>query len=648
MNRSTVIRTLGTIHDAIVAALVYFYSFAFVLGDDRAMALPLFWQKLAAFTIGSTIVFFLFSLNRGSWRYASIPDLFAILKASATIVVLYAITSFMFDRAQNLPRSVPFLMFLMLVFGLGTSRLIARVVKEGRVLQGIAGSGRLRRNAERIVLVYGLNDNAEMFIRAVERRNDGKIAVAGLIDDRETNQRLRVHGRKVIGNLDKLKAIVEQAAERGVTIRELIVADRSKTPAELALLVEKATNAGVTVSMLPDLTSRHELSGNRIVEPKPIRLTDLLGRPEIRLDTVEVARLIDSKCILITGAGGSIGSELARQIASFNPRKLLLTDASEYLLYLVDLELRERYKGLAIEAYVMDVRDRDRVSSLFQQHRPEVVFHAAALKHVPLMQDNPVEAVKTNILGTKNVADAALAAEARAFVMISTDKAVNPTNIMGATKRAAEAYCQALDMTSETTRFKTVRFGNVIGSNGSVVPRFQEQIARGGPVTVTHPEIVRYFMSIPEAVRLVLQASGHGLRARNERGKILVLDMGKPVSIVDLATKMIQLAGLRPGVDIKIEFTGLRPGEKLYEELFDDSEVIIPVSDQNYSIAMPRAINEKILQKTLADIRVAAAAEDRDAALKLLRHIVPEYVDATPAADVARAPSPQSDQQPGA
>ena len=274
---------------------------------------------------------------------------------------------------------------------------------------------------------------------------------------------------------------------------------------------------------------------------------------------------------------------------------------------------------------VADVRDRDRMMTLFSTFEPEVVFHAAALKHVPLVEDNPVEALKTNVLGTKNVADAALSVDARAFVMISTDKAVNPTNIMGATKRAAEAYCQALDVKSQTTRFKTVRFGNVIGSNGSVVPRFQDQIARGGPVTVTHPEIVRFFMSIPEAVRLVLQASGHGLRASAERGKILVLDMGKPVSIVDLATKMIQLAGLRPGTDIKIEFSGLRPGEKLYEEMFDDSEDVVPVPQHGYSIATPRTINEKILQKTIADLKFAVETNDDIVALKLLQHIVPEY-----------------------
>ncbi len=285
---------------------------------------------------------------------------------------------------------------------------------------------------------------------------------------------------------------------------------------------------------------------------------DLLGRPEVRADLESVASLVNDRLVLATGAGGSIGSELCRQIAMFGPRSLTITDSSEFHLYLLDTELRERYPQLKIITRIMDVRDSKRVRSLFEELKPEVVFHAAALKHVPLVEANPLEAIKTNLLGTRNVADAALANGAQTFVMISTDKAVNPTNVMGATKRAAEAYCQALDVASETSRFKTVRFGNVLGSNGSVVPRFREQIANGGPVTVTHPHMVRFFMTIPEAVRLVLHASAHALQHLSDRGKIMVLDMGEPVRIADLAERMIQLAGFRPHEDIEIVYTGLQ------------------------------------------------------------------------------------------
>jgi O-antigen biosynthesis protein WbqV len=269
-----------------------------------------------------------------------------------------------------------------------------------------------------------------------------------------------------------------------------------------------------------------------------------------------------------------------------------------------------------------------------------VVFHAAALKHVPLVEDNPVEGIKTNVLGTRNVADAALANHANTFVMISTDKAVNPTNIMGTTKRAAEAYCQSLDVNSATTCFKTVRFGNVLGSNGSVVPRFQEQIAAGGPVTVTHPDIIRFFMTIPEAVQLVLHASSHALQHHTQRGNIMVLDMGKPVRIVDLAERMIQLAGYEPHVDIEIAFVGLRPGEKLYEELFDPSEVQDARTDEGYVIASPRIIDKTLLHKTLESLEASAEREDMARAVELLSHIVPEYrKETTPPLSI---PSPEA------
>ena len=345
----------------------------------------------------------------------------------------------------------------------------------------------------------------------------------------------------------------------------------------------------------------------------------------MKTDLESVAELINGKVVLATGAGGSIGSELCRQIAMFGPSLLAISDSSEFHLYLLDTELRERHPNLRIVTRIVDVRDNARVSKLFEEVRPAVVFHAAALKHVPLVESNPLEGIKTNLIGTRNVADATLRSEASTFVMISTDKAVNPTNIMGATKRAAEAYCQSLDVVSEKTRFKTVRFGNVLGSNGSVVPRFQEQIAAGGPVTVTHPNMVRFFMTIPEAVRLVLHASAHALRRQSDRGKIMVLDMGEPVRIADLAERMIQLAGFKPRTDIEIVFTGLRPGEKLYEELFDPSEVQDGRTDEGYVVASPRVIDKGLLHRTLSGIEVAAAKENSVRAVELLSHIVPEY-----------------------
>ena len=405
-----------------------------------------------------------------------------------------------------------------------------------------------------------------------------------------------MQGVKVYGALPDLERIVNKLARKGIKVTELVVTETSPGRQRLGHIVEKATSLGLKASRIPDLTAPAQLTSTSLLEPKAIELGDLLGRPEVVADVQGIAGLINERTVLVTGAGGSIGSELCRQIALLSPRRLIIADSSEFHLYSLDMELREKFELLRLETRIVDVRDGRRVNLVFQKFKPDIIFHAAALKHVPLVEANPLEAIKTNLFGTRNVANAALAAGASACVMISTDKAVNPTNIMGATKRAAEAYCQSLDLSTEKIRFKTVRFGNVLGSNGSVVPRFQEQIASGGPLTVTHPQMVRFFMTIPEAVRLVLHASAQAQGRQEERGKIMVLDMGEPVRIVHLAERMIQLAGLKPYADIDIVFSGLRSGEKLYEELFDPSEVQSEVTEDGYVIASPRVIDRPLLE----------------------------------------------------
>ncbi len=617
-------RLVGGVHDLAVAVGVFLLTYILVLDVPRTLAIPDLGLRVGFFALAATVIFAAFRLNSGAWRYASLYDLTAIVKASVTLVCVYAAASFLLNRGMSMPRSVPPIMAVFLIFFLSAPRMAFRIFRDGQ-LGPIYKRRRKASVKDRSVLLYGLTNQAETFLRALQRTPESRVRVAAILDDQDANQKLRVHGAKVIGKLSDLKAITERRSQAGLPIDELVVAHEGLAPERLSQIVEAATEAGIAVSALPSMTELHEFAGEQALEPKPIKLADLLGRPEIQIDALEVSRLISGKKVLITGAGGSIGSELVRQVCGFAPRLLYLTDISEHFLYTIDMEVREAFPDLHVESHVADVRDAVRISTLFERCRPDIVFHAAALKQVPMVESNAVEAIKTNVLGTQNAADAALANKARAFVMISTDKAVNPTNIMGATKRAAEAYCQMLDLKSEHTRFKTVRFGNVIGSNGSVVPRFKEQIARGGPVTVTHPEIVRFFMTIPEAVRLVLQASGHGLRGGSERGRILVLDMGQPVKIADLASKMIQLAGFRPGIDIKIEYTGLRPGEKLYEELFDESEIVSPPTNHGYSIATPRVTNDKLLQKTIAELKAAALAYDEETAIKLLLHIVPEY-----------------------
>jgi O-antigen biosynthesis protein WbqV len=509
-----------------------------------------------------------------------------------------------------------------MITALAGSRLACRLLVE-KVLwrtSPLSPAPANRRN----VLLYGLNDSAESFIRA-SRRGQSEFNVAGILDDSMLNQARTLQGVRVLGSFDDVGKLADRLERTGIPISELIVTEAAPTRQHLGEIVEKTAKLGIKTSIIPDVTETALITSRSLLEPKEIELGDLLDRPEVVTDISSIARLINNKTVLATGAGGSIGSELCRQIAQLGPRLLVITDSSEFHLYMLDMELREKYRDVKISTRLMDVRDSTRVSRLFAEMRPDVVFHAAALKHVPLAESNPLEAIKTNFLGTKNVADAALANEAASFVMISTDKAVNPTNVMGATKRAAEAYCQALDLNSKKTHFKTVRFGNVLGSNGSVVPRFQEQILAGGPVTVTHPDIVRFFMTIPEAVRLVLNASAEHGGEELQRGKIMVLDMGEPVRIVDLAERMMQLAGLKPYVDIEIVFSGLRPGEKLFEELFDPSEVQDLRTEDGYVVASPRVIDKLLLDKSITELQNAVVREDRGRALELLLHIVPEY-----------------------
>ena len=618
-------RFLGAVHDIIMSAIALYLAYASALGLSRVFAVPYLEWKIAAFLILSSAIFYYFSLNRGSWRYASLPDLFAIIKASVVLAVIFTLGMFLIERAENLPRSVPPMLSLLLIVLLGAPRLLYRIQRESSLMALLRGQTFDLRSGRRNVLVLGVNEAAEQFIRSTRVMKNADTQVAGILEDRPEKAREQIQGIKVVGRLDELPHVLGKLENRRITIDEIVVAQTDLGPSELAEIIERATANNLVVSRLPEIGARHDLAGGLPFERKPIRLTDLLNRKEIRIDNAGLAELIANRTVLITGAGGSIGSEISRQIASFRPSHLILSDHSEFLLYKVEMEITNANPGLPVTSVILDVRDEGHVEKVFSATRPNAVFHAAAMKHVPIVENNAIEGIKTNVLGTRNVADAAVRHGVSAFVMISTDKAVNPTNVMGATKRAAEAYCQSLDLGPEPTRFKTVRFGNVLGSSGSVVPLFQKQIEAGGPVTVTHPDIVRYFMSIPEAVRLVLQASSHGLSAPEVRGKILVLDMGEPVKIAELARKMIYLAGLRPDIDIEVKYIGLRPGEKLFEELFSDSEAISEKGEDGYMIASPRPIDMTMLSSALAGLKDACAAENDKLALEMLRHIVPEY-----------------------
>jgi FlaA1/EpsC-like NDP-sugar epimerase len=396
-------------------------------------------------------------------------------------------------------------------------------------------------------------------------------------------------------------------------------------------LFDAAAGLGLTLARLPKLTDFKSGVADKM-EIKPVDVEDLLGRPQVPLDRDAMARLIKGRRVLVTGAGGSIGTELVRQIAALGPAALTPVDHSEYALYRIDLEAAESFPALPRESRLADVRDKGRLDQVFAEARPEVVFHAAALKHVPMVEGNVVEGIATNTIGTVNVADTCRAFDVGHMVVISTDKAVNPSSVMGASKRLAEIYCQARDIEASArgagTRFVTVRFGNVLGSTGSVVPLFQRQLAHGGPLTVTHPDMRRYFMTIREAVELVLQAAALGAGetgAGVPPGNICVLDMGEPVKIIDLARQMIRLAGLEPEKDVKIEIVGLRPGEKLFEEVFHGAEPLVASPAAGILLAEPRAADADAIEAAMIQLRAACAERDQEGAMAVLHGLVPEY-----------------------
>jgi len=633
------------VHDAIIACITVSLALYLRLGDE-AFALPPADVALmtASFLAIAAAAFTFFGVYRGVWRYASMGDLIVIIKATTVAVLLFIACMYLFQQLDSIPRSVPVIQWFLLVVVLGGSRFSYRLFRH----QHRALVPRDQPAAPIPVLLGGACEGAEQFIRATKADRNAPYTVVGVLDDHAEFQGRLIHGVPVLGRPDELTAVLARLASRGVRPQRLIMTDATGKRSDAATqeMLHAAERLGLTTACLPRLTEFRDPPKDGEVDLQPIALEDLLGRPQAPLDREAISELIAGRRVLITGAGGTIGSELTRQIAALRPAELTLVDLSEFNLYSIELEVRERHPSLRCRAVLCNIRDRERVMHLFAAQRPELVFHAAALKHVPMVELNKREGVLTNVLGTRNVADAASRYGARAMVQVSTDKAVNPTNVMGASKRLAEFYCQALDLAVDpggeqagqsAARFMTVRFGNVLGSSGSVVPLFQRQLARGGPLTVTHPDIKRYFMTVREAVELVLQASAHGLRHPEERGQIFVLDMGEPIKIVDVARQMIRLAGLRPDEDIEIIFTGLRPGEKLYEELFDREERRLPAAVDGVLVAASQPINLEILRRVFDELLAASLREDDVALLHLIQHLLPSYEPSDPRTAVAGA-----------
>ncbi len=556
---------LSLLIDAIVVALAWQFTYLFRLGFERWVAArPSYdpWVLLGVVVV-YVLVFKLLDVPKGMWRFAGFGEIKRLMIACSVAGGISALAVLM-AQLREVPRAVLALHPFITLFGVSGVRVAYRTMYEHMRLQTSGRAAETRR-----ALVLGAGDAARRLVAGIQ--HEGWVVV-GLLDDDPAKQDSRVAGVPVLGPLAKLP---EQANEQGIT--HLIVAMPSAPVVVRRRVIELAMQCGLPVLTVPGASELQEGARQRVRDIQP---EDLLGREPVQLDEAGIGEVLRDKVVLITGAGGSIGGELCRQVARYDPKQLVLYELSEFNLYSVEQELSERFPHLPLVRLIGDVKDLEYLRLTFATWRPQVVFHAAAYKHVPLMEhENAWAALRNNTLGTYYAGLAAAEKGVERFVLISTDKAVNPTNVMGATKRAAEMALSALAQAHTGTRFMAVRFGNVLGSSGSVIPKFKEQIAKGGPVTVTHPDIIRYFMTIPEAARLVLQAAAIG-----ESGQVLVLDMGEPVRIVDLARTMIRLSG--HSVDeIRITFTGLRPGEKLYEELLANDDTTVPTKVERLRVA---------------------------------------------------------------
>lgn len=543
-------------------------------------------------------------MYRGMWIFASMPDLVKVTKVVGIAFLLLVLIDVFAQNYVQIPRSIIILYPLLLLFMMGGGRFLWRLYKEYLNYGRDTGKGTP-------VVIIGAGTSGAMLVRELERTHEWN--VVALLDDDRTKWGLEILGCRVEGGLEQLPEALDVHDAKHV-----IFAITTSSSDVLKKVTKLATSAGASVYTVPGL---QELMSGRVAinMMRPVKIEDLLGRDPVYIDADDVQVMIKGKTVLVTGAGGSIGSELCRQISRFNPERLILVETSEFALYQIEQWFRDNHPEVMLVPLAGDVKDKIRMNEIFSLWKPQLVFHAAAYKHVPLMEvGNAWQAVRNNVMGTVNVASCAMQYEAERFVLISTDKAVNPTNVMGATKRMAEMVCELLHLKNSKTLFNMVRFGNVLGSTGSVIPKFKEQISRGGPVTVTHPDINRYFMSIPEAAQLVLQAASMG-----QGGEVFVLDMGEPVKIVDLARNMIHLSGFTED-QIRIEFTGLRPGEKLYEELLTDSEETRDTPHPKLRIARSRDVPEGFYeslqlwfkQDTVSDADVRAG----------LKKWVPEYV----------------------
>lgn len=538
------------------------------------------------YIIAIYVVFFLvFRLYSSLWTVAGLDEYLKVVSANVVGAVISTIYSYVV--VPRIPLSVTVFASTMILLGTLGFRILFRIYRRLNMFPKHD-----IKSYKKKILIVGAGDAAALIIKEIKNHRTLSIGIVGLVDDNEHKQNSYISGYPVLGTTADINELVQE-----FEVDEVVIAIPSISHENKKRILDIAQNSGAKLKTLPGVYEIVE-NGFEFSQIRDVDVTDLLGRKEIKLNNQEIAEYITDKTILITGGGGSIGSELCRQIARLKPRKLIIVDIYENNAYDIENELKRNYSKLNLTTLIASVRDLDKIDSIFKREHPDIVFHAAAHKHVPLMETSPGEAVKNNVFGTLNVAQTAKKYKAQKFILISTDKAVNPTNIMGATKRLCEMIIQTIDADAKDTDYVAVRFGNVLGSNGSVIPLFKKQIADGGPVTLTHREITRYFMTIPEAVQLVLQAGSYA-----KGGEIFVLDMGEPVKIYDLAINLIRLSGLTPYRDIDVKITGLRPGEKLYEELLMAEEGLIDTPNPLIFVGKPNAFNKQLLFHELDDLK---------------------------------------------
>jgi O-antigen biosynthesis protein WbqV len=615
-------------HDIIATAVAIVLTFVMRFDGsvlvEKLGALELF---LPPFLIYATAVYFAVGLHRNKWRFTSVPDMSHIVSAATILAVSLLVLDYLLLSPQLYGTfffgkiTILLYWFLQMVL-LGGSRVGYRYYHYAHTLQ------RAKIGDASPALIVGRAADAEVLLRAFESGALQKMWPAGMLSPSKSDRGQAIRGVPVLGNIEDLESIIGDLAGRGIRVTRLLL-----TPSALseesrpeAVLV-RARKLGIVVNQVPALDSP-----GLPVQLQPVSVEDLLLRPSVRIDYGRLKSLVAGKSIVVTGGGGSIGSEICDRIATFGAGRLLVLENSEPALHAVLEQLHADHPDADIGGRIADVRDRPRIMRLIAEFKPDLVFHAAALKHVPLLERDWDEGIKTNVYGSVNVADAAVAAGAAAMVMISTDKAIEPVSVLGATKRLAEMYCDALDnaithqhAAGSATRLISVRFGNVLASNGSVVPKFKAQIEAGGPVTVTHPDMVRYFMTIREACDLVVTAATHALGANGRDVSVYVLNMGQPVKIVDLAERIIRLSGLVPGRDIKIEFTGIRPGERLHEILFAQQEATADIGISGIVAAKPVQPSLDAMRAWLTRLEQALAQVERSAIYDLLRDAVPEF-----------------------